>query len=348
MQFIDEVVIYIRSGKGGDGCVSFRRETNVPRGGPNGGDGGKGGDVVFVADSQLSTLLDLKYQKHHFAEDGHPGEGKQKSGRSGKDIIVRVPVGTLICDADDDSHLCDLTEDGQTFIAAKGGAGGAGNQHFATPTRQAPRFAKPGKPGEEKTLRLILKLIADVGIVGMPNAGKSTLISVISKARPKIADYPFTTLVPHLGVASAGPEQSFVIADIPGLLPGASEGAGLGHRFLRHIERCSIILHLITANNEGDDPFKNYEAINEELRKFSPKLAEKPQIVALNKIDLLWVEKLTKPLSRKFAKKGIPFTTLSAATAKNTDDLVKMLWRQLKENRSIPRRAEPYDPLKIG
>jgi GTP-binding protein len=289
MKFVDEVEIHVKAGAGGDGAVAFRREKYIPKGGPSGGDGGDGGSVIFVADSQLTTLLDYRYQRLLRAEDGQAGQGNDRNGRKGEDRILRVPVGTLIKDAESGEVLCDLAEEGQTYVAAKGGRGGLGNMNFATPTRQAPDFAQPGKPGEERALRLELKLLADVGLVGYPNAGKSTLISVISRARPKIADYPFTTLVPNLGVVAYKDHRSFVVADIPGLIEGAAEGVGLGHQFLRHVERCKVLVHLVDSQAPDLDPErsleKDWRAINRELSHYSEELARRPQIVAINKVE---------------------------------------------------------------
>jgi len=289
MRFVDEVEIRVKAGDGGDGAVAFRREKYRPRGGPSGGDGGDGGSVVFVADPQLTTLLDYRYQRELRAENGQPGQGNDRNGRKGEDLVLRVPVGTLFFDAETGELLCDLAEPGQTFVAAKGGKGGLGNMNFATPTRQAPDFAQPGKPGEERRLRLELKLLADVGLVGYPNAGKSTLISVISRARPKIADYPFTTLVPNLGVVAYKDFKSFVVADIPGLIEGAAEGVGLGHQFLRHVERCKVLVHLLDSQAPDQDPDrsleKDYQVINRELARYSEELARRPQIVAVNKVE---------------------------------------------------------------
>ncbi|MFN7019139.1 MAG: GTPase ObgE [Fimbriimonadales bacterium] len=285
--FVDEAVIEVEAGRGGDGCVSFRREKHVPRGGPDGGDGGDGGDILLIADPKLSTLLDFHYQRRYKAERGGHGSGSHRKGRRGKSITLRVPLGTLVYDAETGALLADLARPGQRFLAARGGKGGRGNAHFATPTRQAPRFAEKGLPGEKRTLRLELKLLADVGIVGMPNAGKSTLISRISAAKPKIADYPFTTLVPHLGVVQYH-EQSFVIADIPGLIEGAHAGVGLGHQFLRHVERARLLLYLLDVSPFATvAPLSAFQLLRRELELYKPELAQKPALVALNKIDTL-------------------------------------------------------------
>ena len=287
MTFVDTAKIFIKAGKGGDGAVSFHREKYVAAGGPDGGDGGKGGDVVFQIDDNLATLLDFRMKRKYAAPNGENGFGKRSSGKDGADIVVKVPRGCLIKDAETGALIHDMSDD-QPFVAAKGGRGGWGNSHFATPTRQAPRFAKPGLPGQERMIILELKLIADVGLIGFPNVGKSTLLSVISKARPKIANYHFTTLVPNLGAVYVGEGQSFVAADIPGIIEGAAEGAGLGHDFLRHIERCRLLLHLVdAAGSEGRDPTEDLDAINAELRQYSPQLAQRPQIIVANKTDIL-------------------------------------------------------------
>ena len=289
--FIDEATIRVVSGRGGDGCVSFRREKYVPRGGPDGGNGGRGGDIVLRADRNLATLIDQRLRRDNFAEPGQPGASANRTGASAPALVISLPVGTLVYDADapDGPPLVDLTGHGQEFVIARGGRGGRGNATFTTPTRQTPEFATQGRPGESRHLRLSLKLLADVGLVGFPNAGKSTLLRRISAARPRVAAYPFTTLFPHLGVAEVG-ERRFVVADVPGLIEGASEGAGLGDRFLRHLERTRVIVHLVdvgTAALEGRDPLADYEAIRKELGAYGAALAERAEIVALNKIDLL-------------------------------------------------------------
>ena len=279
MTFVDTAKIFIKAGKGGDGAVSFHREKYVAAGGPDGGDGGKGGSVVFQVDDNLATLLDFRMKRKYAAPNGENGFGKRSSGKDGADIVIKVPRGCLIKDAETGALIHDMSDD-QPFVAAKGGRGGWGNSHFATPTRQAPRFAKPGLPGQQRMIVLELKLIADVGLIGFPNVGKSTLLSVISKARPKIANYHFTSLVPNLGVVYVGEGQSFVAADIPGIIEGAAEGAGLGHDFLRHIERCRLLLHLVdAAGSEGRDPAEDLDAINAELQRYSPQLAQRPQII---------------------------------------------------------------------
>ena len=321
MKFVDKVKIEVKAGDGGNGCVAFRREKYVPRGGPSGGDGGKGGDVIFVADPNMKTLLDFKYKKRLEAERGQHGSGNKKAGRSGKDLIVKVPVGTVIKDAKTGKIIADLTQPGQKVVVAKGGKGGRGNAAFASPTCQAPDWAEEGEKGEEKVLELELKLIADVGLVGMPNAGKSTFLSVVTKAKPKIADYPFTTLTPNLGVASID-GYSFVIADIPGLIEGASQGKGLGLEFLRHVERCKILLHLVDIS-DYEDPIEKVEKINKELEKYSPKLAKKKQILVATKLDALWDENRLEKLREYAKKKAIPFFAISSVTKKGIEDLLR-------------------------
>ena len=334
MQFIDECTIDVRAGAGGDGKVAFRREPNVPRGGPAGGDGGNGGSVILVADEQLGTLLDLRYQKHYKAKNGEPGFDRDKYGASAADVIVRVPVGTVVHDVDTDEVLCDLSTAGQRFVAAQGGKGGRGNIHFATSTYQAPTKSEPGEPGQERRLRLELKLLADAGLVGYPNAGKSTFISAVSRARPKIADYPFTTLVPNLGVVGLPGGRSFVLADIPGLIEGASEGHGLGHRFLRHVERTRVLLHLIEVSAEpGRDPLHDYDVINRELERYSPELAKRPQIVALSKLDLTETREAYESWRQKFAARGITLHAVSAATGEGVKELLEALWPSLAGGR---------------
>src|SRR5687767_15806855 len=286
--FIDRVKIYVKAGDGGNGVTAFRREKFVPRGGPSGGDGGRGGDVWIEADEGYNTLLHLRYNPEHRAGRGRHGEGSNRYGKDGEDITVKVPVGTQVFNVEKDELEFDFTESGQRYLVAKGGKGGWGNAHFATPTRRAPKFHYTGRPGEEKELQLELKLIADVGLVGFPNAGKSTLISVISAAKPKIADYPFTTLEPNLGVVDLGDYRTFVVADIPGLIEGASEGAGLGDRFLRHVERTKLILHLVDVSSfSGRDPAEDYKTINRELGKYDQVLASRTQLVVATKIDAL-------------------------------------------------------------
>ncbi len=336
MKFVDQVRIYVKAGDGGNGAVAFRREKSVPKGGPAGGDGGRGASVVFRADPQLTTLLDYRYLQHHRAQNGEAGMGSDCNGRDGEDLILRVPVGTVFKEEETGELLADLAEPGQEWVAAKGGRGGLGNMNFATSTRQTPRFAQPGTPGDQKTLVLELKLLADVGLIGYPNAGKSTLISVISRARPKIADYPFTTLVPNLGVVGYKDHKSFVVADIPGLIEGASEGAGLGHQFLRHVERCRFLVHLVDASAPDLDPErdldKDYKTINRELARYSAELAERPQIVAINKCDIPEARERAEEFAKKLKRrKNAPRVFLiSAATNDGVSALVdacaELLW----------------------
>jgi GTP-binding protein len=332
VQFIDQVKIYVKAGDGGRGCVSFRREKYLPKGGPDGGDGGRGGHIIFKAKRDLNTLLDIMYQQQYRAEKGQHGMGKNMHGKNGKDRIIPVPVGTLIKDAETGEVLFDLTEDGQEYIAARGGRGGLGNSHFKSPTRQAPRFAQPGEPGEEKTLILELKLLADVGLIGLPNAGKSTLISAISAARPKIADYPFTTLVPNLGVVKYGTFKSFVVADIPGLIEGAHKGSGLGFQFLRHVERTSILLHLVDVSETiKDDPVKNLETVNRELTLYSPELIAKPQAVAGTKIDIKGNGARLDRLANYCKDKHYDFFPICAVTGEGVKELIQYLANKIEE-----------------
>jgi GTP-binding protein len=324
--FVDEAKIWVKAGDGGHGCVSFRREKYVPRGGPDGGDGGDGGSVYFMADENLDTLLDFAGKHHWRAENGHGGSGKNKTGANGKDLIIRVPPGTLIYDTDLDVLLKDLDKPGMTVCICRGGKGGQGNKAFATSVNQAPRIAQPGKPGQERNLRLELKLIADAGLVGMPNAGKSTLISRCSAARPKIADYPFTTLEPVLGIVELSDYRRFVMADIPGLIEGAHAGAGLGFEFLRHIERTRIIVHIIDlAPADGSDPAQNYRTIRRELAAYSKALAEKKEIIVANKTDLDPDGKALAALRRKLRRKDI--AAISAVSGDGVRDLCETLWR---------------------
>ncbi|MBK8810091.1 MAG: GTPase ObgE [Acidobacteria bacterium] len=330
--FIDRAKIRVKAGDGGNGVTAFRREKFVPRGGPSGGDGGKGGDVWLEADEGLNTLLHLRYNPEHKAERGRHGEGSNRHGKDGGDACVRVPVGTQIFDVESGDLIYDFTEAGQRFRAAKGGKGGWGNSHFATPTRRAPKFHYTGRPGDEKELQLELKLIADVGLVGFPNAGKSTLISVISAAKPKIADYPFTTLEPNLGVVDLGDFKTFVVADIPGLIEGASEGAGLGDRFLRHVERTKLILHLVDVSSiSGRDPVSDYEILNRELANYNADLAARPQIVVATKLDALDEPERLENLRKKAAEDGKAFLEISAVAGKGTKDLVAVVARRLEE-----------------
>jgi len=332
MRFVDEAKIYIKSGDGGPGCVSFRREKYVPRGGPDGGDGGTGGDIVAVASRSHRTLLDMKFNQHHVARRGGPGEGSNRTGKSSEDVEIVVPVGTVIRDMETGELLADMIKDGQRAVLARGGIGGKGNARFKTATNQAPRYAQDGLPGEEKTVSLELKLIADVGIVGFPNVGKSTLIARISAARPKIADYPFTTLKPNLGVVRLGDRQTFVVADIPGLIEGAHQGAGLGTKFLRHIERTSILLHIIDISKEPfTGAWNDFETINSELASFSPAVREKPQIVAISKIDLTSTRERLDETAAFFREKGIRIFPVSAATGEGIRELLQEIGKRLDD-----------------
>ncbi len=321
--FVDKVKIFIKSGHGGAGAVSFRREKWVPKGGPDGGDGGHGGSISIQANPRLKTLLDLYHHPHVHAQNGEHGEGSRRSGKSGKDITIEVPVGTVIKDAVTEELITDLVNPETPILLAAGGKGGKGNAWFATPTRQAPRFAQPGEPGVEKALILELKLIADVGLVGYPNAGKSTLLSKISAAKPKIADYPFTTKEPILGQVKIELGKSFVVADIPGLIDGAHSGRGMGHEFLRHIERTKLLLHIVDVHPiDESSPFKNFEAINQELALYNPILASRPQIVVLNKIDLVITKNAVTLLKRKLTKLGFEVYSISALTGAGVNQLM--------------------------
>lgn len=319
--FIDKVKIKIKAGDGGNGAVAFHREKYVAAGGPDGGDGGRGGSVIFVADTNLSTLVDFKFRKRYVAENGNNGEGKRCSGKSAPDLVIRVPKGTVVREVKSGRIMADLSTDEQVIVA-RGGNGGWGNSHFATPTRQTPRFAKPGLPGEEYNVELELKLLADVGLAGFPNVGKSTLLSVVSAAKPEIANYHFTTLTPVLGVVRVEEGKSFVMADIPGLIEGASEGVGLGHEFLRHVERCRLIVHVVDVSGiEGRDPIEDFKAINSELDKFNIELSSRPQIVAANKCDLADDDQLER--FREFAEgEGYAVFPISAATRQGIDPLI--------------------------
>lgn len=318
MQFIDKAKIKISSGKGGNGVVAWRREKFVDKGGPAGGDGGKGGSVYLIADEGLSTLLDFTYRSIFKADNGENGFKKSMHGKSAKDLYLKVPVGTIVKDLKTDIIIADLTHNKQTVLVAKGGRGGRGNTHFCTPQNRAPQYCEPGEPGIERNLQLELKLIADVGLLGLPNAGKSTFISRMSSAKPKIADYPFTTIIPNLGVVRKSTGDGYVIADIPGLIEGASEGVGLGHDFLRHVERCRFLLHIVDGTEE--DPINNYKIINKELEKYSEKLAKLFQIVAINKIDAIEPERLEE-LKQEFQKLGVEVFCISAVTGENLDSL---------------------------
>lgn len=340
--FIDKAVIAVKAGGGGNGAVSFRREKYVAAGGPDGGDGGRGGNVVFVADDGLNTLSDFRYKRKYAAEPGQNGGANRCFGRAGADCVIKVPRGTLLYDNQTGRLIADVSSD-EPFVAAKGGRGGWGNAHFATPTRQVPRFSKPGVPGETLELRLELKLLADVGLVGFPNVGKSTLVSVVSEAKPQIANYPFTTLTPVLGVVRTGAEASFVMADIPGVIEGASEGVGLGHEFLRHVDRCRLLIHVVdVSGSEGRDPLEDLEVINRELEAFSPALASRPMIVAGNKCDLT-DDETVEAFAAAVRERGYEFFPLMAAIAHGTDALVKRCAELLQKLPPIAR-YEPEPP----
>ena len=332
MRFVDEAVLEVEAGRGGNGCVAFRREKYVPLGGPAGGDGGKGGDVVFVADEGLSTLVDLRYRAHVRAGHGEHGRGRDQYGKQGRDAVVRVPVGTQVYDEESGALLADLDSPGMRAVVARGGRGGRGNKHFATPVDRAPRRAEPGQPGERRRVRLQLKLMADVGLVGFPNAGKSTLVARVSRARPKIADYPFTTLTPHLGVVSLGVYRQFVLADVPGIVEGAAEGHGLGLRFLRHLERTRALLFLLAHDPEpGRDPVTDFEVLREELRRHDPALLERPAVAALNKTDLPEVQADVERVRRQLAERhGVETFAVSAATGEGIEPLLLRLEQLLR------------------
>ncbi len=327
--FVDIAKIKIKAGDGGDGAVAFHREKYVAAGGPDGGDGGKGGDIVFVVDDNLATLADFRYKRKYAAKKGENGKGSRQYGKKAPDLEIKVPRGTIIREVNSGAVMADMSKKDR-FVAAKGGKGGWGNIHFATPTRQVPRFAKPGMPGEEWEISLELKLLADVGLIGYPSVGKSSLISVVSQAKPKIADYHFTTLVPNLGVVSMGEGNSFVIADIPGIIEGASEGIGLGHDFLRHIDRCRLLVHIIdVSGHEGRNPIEDFEKINEELVKFNPELADRPQIVAGNKIDMAEPEQIEK-LKNYVEAKGYEYYSICAPILEGTQELMNAVWNKLR------------------
>ncbi len=324
MKFIDEAIITVRSGKGGRGCVSFRRERFIPRGGPDGGDGGNGGSIIFRVNPAKRTLYSFRSKKIFSAPNGAPGEGRQKTGKSGKDLVIDVPPGTVITDPETGEIIRDMVLPDEPFLFLRGGRGGKGNKHFATSTNRAPKFAQPGEPGQEATVRLELKILADVGIIGLPNAGKSTLLGAISAARPATSDYPFTTLTPNLGMVKVGDAEPFAVADIPGLIEGAHKGTGLGIRFLKHIERTSLLLHLIDASAiDRNDPLAAYRAINRELEMFSEKVASKPQLVVLNKMDLAGTDKLAGLFEKASGLNEC--LRISAATRSGIDNLKKRL-----------------------
>ncbi len=363
MKFVDEARIEVQGGKGGNGAASFRREKFIPKGGPDGGDGGRGGSVWAVADRNINTLVDYQYTRKYFAPNGENGRGADCYGAGGKDIVLRMPVGTVIRDTDTGEVVADLNAHGVKALLAQGGKGGLGNLHFKSSVNRAPKQFTPGEPGQYRSLELELKVLADVGLLGHPNAGKSTFITAVSNARPKIADYPFTTLHPHLGVVRVGPEQSFVVADVPGLIEGAAEGAGLGHLFLRHLSRTKVLLHVIDAAplDEEADPVAQAKALAEELEKYDPELAAKPRWIVLNKMDLVPEEEraaLVEHWRSAFAKEGEPVFAISAAAREGVDALVKALAQKIDEDRraemafldderfetSDEGAYEPYDP----
>jgi GTP-binding protein len=336
--FYDHTKIYVKAGDGGDGSIHFRREKFVPYGGPDGGDGGRGGSIYMEADSKLNTLIDFRYRQHFKASSGGAGARQKKHGTKGEDLVLRVPCGTVIRDAETNQLVADLVDDGQRVMIARGGRGGLGNVHFATSTRQAPREAQKGEPGEERWLLLELQLIADIGLVGYPNAGKSTLLSVVTAARPKIAEYPFTTLSPNLGVVSvgqtgSGDEFGFVLADIPGLIEGAAQGVGLGHEFLRHVQRTRLLLHILDGASIERDPWQDFQAINQELREYNEHLATRPQIVVLNKMDLPEAQERWPVLKAKAEAAGYPVFAISAVTHQGTDELMQYTAKRLQEIR---------------
>ena len=340
--FVDEADILVTAGNGGQGCVSFRREKYIPKGGPDGGDGGNGGSVILVADASKDTLMDFSGKHHWKADRGQQGMGKKMYGLSGDDLVVPVPAGTLVFDADHDIRLADLNVPGKRVVVARGGKGGKGNWHFRSSTNQAPRYAEPGTEGQERNLRLELKLIADIGLVGMPNAGKSTLLRAISAARPKVADYPFTTLEPILGIVELVGDRRMVVADIPGLIEGAQHGAGLGHAFLKHIERTKIIVHLLDLfPSDGSDPAANYRTIRAELEAFSPTLSEKREVIAANKTDLAVDDEAIENLRRQLPGKSI--FPISGATRKGTEALLEHLWQVVHEERDRDEFEEKPD-----
>jgi GTP-binding protein len=339
--FVDEVDIRVSAGNGGNGCLSFRREKFVPRGGPDGGDGGAGGSVYIVATPTKNTLIDFRYHPEFDAKRGAHGQGSNKTGHSGNDLEIPVPIGTLVFDKNSETGelttLADLTADGQRVLVARGGRGGRGNARFVSSTNRAPRRTEPGEEGEERFLRLQLKLIADAGLVGFPNAGKSTLISRISAARPKIADYPFTTLSPNLGVVSLADDRSFVVADVPGLIEGAHQGHGLGHQFLRHIERTKVLVHLVDVSGaSGRNPVQDFDTIVDELRLFDPKVGAKPMIVAASKMDAVDDPSRVDALERHVRDLGLPLFRISAVAGTGLDALLEAMWRQIAAVRELP------------
>lgn len=346
--FVDIAKIYVKAGDGGPGAVAFHREKFVAAGGPDGGDGGKGGNVVFVVDNNKNTLLDFRYKRKYVAENGEKGGQKRCFGKDGKDIIIKVPRGTLIKDKETGRLIKDMSDD-EPFIVCRGGKGGWGNAHFATPTRQVPRFAKPGIPGQEKELILELKLLADVGLVGFPNVGKSTLLSMVSAARPKIANYHFTTLEPNLGVVSVPNGESYVLADIPGIIEGASEGVGLGHDFLRHIDRCRLLIHVVDISSiEGRDPVEDFEVINQEMASYSEHLATRPQIVAGNKADIIQDEEKAQAFRAYIQEKGYRYFEISAASRQGVDELMNAVAEELSKLPPVITYESEPEPVELA
>ncbi|MBQ0105424.1 MAG: GTPase ObgE [Armatimonadetes bacterium] len=345
MQFIDNVEITVKSGDGGNGIVSYRREKHIPRGGPSGGNGGRGGNVVLVADRQLSTLIDLRLKKNYRAEKGGSGGSNDKTGKQGDDLILKVPVGTIVTNLDENKVIADLTEDGEKFIVAEGGAGGRGNACFRSSVLQTPHFAEKGEPTFPVNIRLELKLIADVGLIGYPNVGKSTIISMVSAAKPKIADYPFTTIVPNLGVVRVGVDRSFVIGDMPGLIDGAAEGLGLGHLFLKHIERTRLLVHVIDVTGlSGRNPLEDFDNINKELKKYSEKVFAYPQIVALNKTDVTGTEETVRLLKEDLLGRGYSVHIISAATNKGLSELISDISQRLE---TLPKHETEIEKVRV-
>lgn len=344
--FIDKAKIFVKAGDGGDGRISFRREKYVPNGGPDGGDGGDGGDIVFIVDGNMRTLMDFRYKKKHIAENGEIGGVNNSSGKSAEELLIKVPAGTVLREAETGALLADLKNPGDKVIVARGGKGGKGNQHYATSTRQAPRFAQPGEPGLELWLEMELKLIADVGLVGFPNVGKSTFLSIVTSAKPKIANYHFTTLVPNLGVVDLSGGRSFVIADIPGLIEGAHSGVGLGHDFLRHVERTKVLVHLLdTSGLEGRDPLEDFNKINEELKLYSEKLANKPRVVACNKMDIPDSEENYRRVAEELGKKGYEVFAISAATKEGITPLMDRVYNLLEKVKDVEEPVEEITDL---
>ncbi len=339
--FVDKAEIYLKSGKGGDGSVSFRREKYVPDGGPDGGDGGKGGSVIAIVDEGLRTLMDFRYKRKYIADDGQNGAKKRCSGRDAEDLFIKVPPGTIIRDKQSGGIIADLTEKGEQFVIARGGKGGRGNWHFKTATRQAPSFSEQGKKGKERTVILELKMLADVGLVGYPNVGKSTILSAITKAKPKIANYHFTTLQPNLGVVEIVRGKSFVLADIPGLIEGAHEGIGLGHEFLRHVERTKVIVHVVDVSGiEGRDPIQDFDQINDELRLYNEKLADRFQVVAANKMDLVFDDEVYDNFKKDMETRGYKVFPISAATGKGVNELMQYVTEMLDQVEVEPLYTE--------